>query len=376
MIVAYVSPKDTEKRNQLLEAAGDEPVTFRDPDTFTAADADPLDRVVYAAEDAANIRKVYEGLPNATVYSLDDSPLQVPDRSFAQRRQQQKAQRVGQPIDAAAVPNVHGPDLANPALDPGVPIVADNHLEGMKRVDAAPVLRERSGRFSTRAQGVQGIQGGRTDMAVQATGPILTDEEAAAGITVAGPTEGLWRPNASAGLQHTAPEHAAVATLQKPVTEPPQTRPRSVPGQRRADTRDALTTRADAPDADGQTAQEGDTPDGMTTGDVAEQAAARLRAAQDTDAETLPADALEVRDRAQGTDTSTPAVASQAPGTTQAEGQPATPAPPTETSRAARASAAPTQTTETPSAARTPAASPPTPSEVTAKPATPEKPKA
>lgn len=220
MIVAYVSPKDTEKRTQVMEAAGDEPVTFRDPDTFTAADADPLDRVVYAAGDAEAIRKVYEGLPNATVHSLDDSPLQVPDRSFAQRRQQQKAQRVGQPIDAAAVPNVHPPDLLNPALDPGVPIVADNHLEGMKRVDAAPVVRERSGRFTARA-------------AMQADAPIVTEDEEAKGVTVEPADAGLFRPNASAGLQHTEPEPMPVATLQKPVTEPPQTRPRSAPGTRR-----------------------------------------------------------------------------------------------------------------------------------------------
>lgn len=81
MIVAYVPDTAYALRDAVAEAVGlrrdGEPfrVTFRDPMTFQAPDADVLDTVVYVAEDAALIRQAYAAFPLTRLLDLGATPL-------------------------------------------------------------------------------------------------------------------------------------------------------------------------------------------------------------------------------------------------------------------------------------------------------------
>ena len=101
MIVAYLDPEDAPLMARVREAIGLETirnpdqttttrprkVAFRNPANFTAADADPLDTLVYAHDDAMAIREAYARMPAVTLCSLDVPALTGPDvPAMAKRR--------------------------------------------------------------------------------------------------------------------------------------------------------------------------------------------------------------------------------------------------------------------------------------------------
>jgi len=120
MIVAYVSPHDEELREQVSEAAAPAQVVFRDPATFTTADADPLDQVVYVGENARQIRAVYASHAerhgasySAQVLTLGDGTLEKPPVHLVDRLFKRQQAALHLPPDPASAPQIAPPNLQN-----------------------------------------------------------------------------------------------------------------------------------------------------------------------------------------------------------------------------------------------------------------------
>ena len=120
MIVAYVSPHDEELREQVSEAAAPAQVVFRDPATFTTADADPLDQIVYVAENARQIRAVYASHAerhgasySAQVLTLGDGTLEKPPAHLVDRLFKRQQAALHLPPDPASAPQIAPPNLQN-----------------------------------------------------------------------------------------------------------------------------------------------------------------------------------------------------------------------------------------------------------------------
>jgi len=120
MIVAYVSAHDEELREQVSEAAAPAQVVFRDPATFTTADADPLDQIVYVAENARQIRAVYASHAerhgasySAQVLTLGDGTLEKPPAHLVDRLFKRQQAALHLPPDPASAPQIAPPNLQN-----------------------------------------------------------------------------------------------------------------------------------------------------------------------------------------------------------------------------------------------------------------------